>query len=202
MSEKIEDHAGIADLQRQYTSPPMPVLPDSGLWFILLTEPNMEFKVEKRLGQIIDRPPYVPRETRIIHYSVRNLFGSMSRRVRNVIAPIFRGYLFMPDQPKLPPLDGVPGLRSSPYLRINDCLATLFQSEINMMRAIEERLANPELPRLPYKVGDQVRIMNGPFADRLANISRLDDIERIELLMDLLGAKTKVFAAACQISAA
>lgn len=38
--------------------------------------------------------------------------------------------------------------------------------------------------------GQQVRIVSGPFAERLAQVERLDDQGRVRVLLDILGGQT------------
>lgn len=43
--------------------------------------------------------------------------------------------------------------------------------------------------------GDRVRILTGPFADRLATVTRLDEKGRVALLLEILGAERTVVMA-------
>ncbi len=51
-----------------------------------------------------------------------------------------------------------------------------------------------------YKLGDQVVVLDGPFAEFTAKIDELDDASRIRLLMDIFGRQTTIFASADQIA--
>lgn len=48
------------------------------------------------------------------------------------------------------------------------------------------------LPLELFKKGDQVKLLNGPFANFIANIETLENDQRIWILTDLMGRKTKV----------
>lgn len=177
-------------------------------WYVLLTEPNRERIAAARLrGLGFD--PYVPTFQKLTHYTVRSMFG-VTRRQRKVERPLFPGYLFIPLNLawSFGPLYDVCGLRGagkgkcSPFLKINGEFAIISEVAMAIIRDVTHKVNNPDDLGLPYKVGDQVRILDGPFADRFAQIQTLDDAERIVLLMELLGRKTTVFASSRQITAA
>ena len=45
---------------------------------------------------------------------------------------------------------------------------------------------------LPIKKGDQVKVLKGPFADFIATVEKYESDQRIWILMDLMGRKTKI----------
>jgi len=56
-----------------------------------------------------------------------------------------------------------------------------------------ERNGAIELPRHPgFKVGDQVRILGGPFRNHLALFAGMKPRERVEILLQLLGGEQRV----------
>ncbi len=177
-------------------------------WHVLLTEPSRERVAAARLKGM-GFGPYVPTFQKLTSYTVRSMFG-VTRRKRLIERPLFPGYLFMPLNVawSFGPMYDVPGLRvgerrnCSPFLKINGQFVTLSEDQMAIIREVTHRINNPEDLGLPYKVGDTVRILDGPFAERLAEISTLDDSERIMLLLELLGQKTKVFVSARHITAA
>lgn len=169
--------------------------------FVLLTEPMGE----KRAGRYLKKRglnPYLPLFARVMVYNVRTMFG-VSRRSRVVPWPIFPGLLFIPLNMawNFGPIHEAPGIRQqgSKFMKCDGHYRTVSVEDMAIIRGIEERLANPDLPGLPYRIGDKVTILNGPFADRVVEIAKLDDVERIELLMDFLGQKTKIYASVTQI---
>lgn len=56
--------------------------------------------------------------------------------------------------------------------------------------------------RPQFKPGDQVRVENGPFEDRLGLFEGLTDGDRVRILLDLLGRKVRVMLDADELSAA
>ena len=44
-------------------------------------------------------------------------------------------------------------------------------------------------------MGDTIRVLSGAFADTIARIETLEDGERLQILMDLMGRKSRVSVA-------
>jgi len=63
-----------------------------------------------------------------------------------------------------------------------------------LMRALKSRCSAAGVlhPVADFAVGDSVRIIQGPFAEFVATISRLSSKERVWVLMDVLGRETEV----------
>jgi transcription antitermination factor NusG len=173
-------------------------------YFVMLTEPNCEIKARDHLKDELGFDPYVPVEEVVTYRSIYTMFGVKRRKVVTT-RPIFRGYLFLPLNMawSFGPLYRVPGLRQSghAFLKQGGEHVVMDETDIEKLRKAEYAIAHPEDPCLPYKAGDRVRIVDGPFKDLVATISRLDAEDRIELLMDILGRKTTLFAEAFQIDA-
>ena len=53
-------------------------------------------------------------------------------------------------------------------------------------------LSGKLLPIQKLKEGDQVAILTGPFADFIATVEKYEADQRIWILMDLMGRKTKI----------
>lgn len=172
--------------------------------FVMLTEPNCEFKARDHLKDVLKFDPYVPSEEVVSYRPVHTTFGVQRRKVISA-KPIFRGYLFLPLNMawSFGPLYRVPGLRQGghPFLMQGGEHVVLNDVDVEKLRKAEYAIANPDDPCLPYKVGDRVRIVEGPFKDLVAQIKRLDAEDRIELLMDFLGRKTTFFTEAFHIEA-
>lgn len=174
-------------------------------YFVMLTEPNCELKARDHLKKVQGFDPYVPIEEYIALRTVRTRFGVKRCKVPSA-RPIFRGYLFLPLNRSwsFGNLYRTPGLRQNghPFLMNNERPVVLDSLEVEKLKRIEYGLSHPERPVFPFKLGDRVKVMEGPFEDCIARISALDDAERITLLMEILGRKTKFFATAFQIATA
>ena len=53
-------------------------------------------------------------------------------------------------------------------------------------------LSGKLIPIQKLKKGDHVTVLNGPFADFIATVEKYEDDQRIWVLMDLMGRKTKI----------
>lgn len=163
----------------------------SKFWFVLLTQPQMERKAAARL--IADRTKvYLPEETIYARRGVR-------RRKVEVRRPMFRGYLFV----KLGPLDAfgkvAQALGVHKFLRFGDDYATVPDLVMERIFGIEQVLMNPPKVRGPAAIftpGETVRVSEGTFSGFNAEILKLDDAERITILLPFFGryTPTQVFA--------
>lgn len=170
--------------------------------YVLLTEPAAEAKVEKRLAdQGFD--PFVPKEKKTEVRSRHSMFG-VSRYKIEITRPVFRGYVFVPLNLAWSwgPFYSTPGLRQRPFLMLCDRPAVVNTVDMAKLKGLDLALQNPESHGLPYQIGDQVKILDGPFMDFVAKVSKLDDADRIELLMDILGGNAKTHVTASQIAPA
>ncbi len=172
-------------------------------WYVLLTEPSNEFKATRHLDRL-GFDPFMPTEIRQTQYTVRTMFG-VQRRMRSIERPIFPGYIFIPLNIawSFGPLYTVPGIRPNGhcFLKVGGRHVTIDPADIEIMRNVEAALKNPILPGCPFRVGDKVKMADGPLCELVAVISKLDETGRIELLMDILGRKSKLFVNARQIRA-
>ena len=169
--------------------------------YVLVTEPGAEFKAERHL-RADGWNPWVPRETIIRNHKVRTYWGEVNRP-RQVVRPIFRGYIIVPLNMawSFGPLYSTPGLRQTPFLLICGKPAVLRPHDVQKLIDAESDLKDAPIQGLPYHVGDKVQITQGAFAGFTAEIARLDDEARIELLMELLGGRVKTHVTARQIEA-
>ena len=53
-------------------------------------------------------------------------------------------------------------------------------------------LSRKLLPIQKLKKGDQVKVLTGPFANFIATVEKYETDQRIWILMDLMGRKTKI----------
>ena len=170
--------------------------------YILLAEPQREAVAVRRLIQLGFRP-YAPQIRERGYRTVRSMFGSHRRECWRV-RPLFPGYLFLPVDifgPKFGLLHAVAGLRKGSPCLINGQGRVLLSGEaVDMVRHIEASVNDPQSRGLPYRVGDRVRVIEGAFRDMVGKISRLDDAQRIELLMGMLGGQARIRVAARQIA--
>jgi transcription antitermination factor NusG len=196
VNQKLDEVPGLAGMVEQREPSDIELR-----YFVMLTEPNKELSAERRLiNSGFDA--YVPKETKIVNYGVRS-FGTTAIRKREVTRPIFRGYLFLPLNIawSFGPIHRCEGLRPNGrcFYVHNGKHVTLSARDIALLRYIEEALAQAVITGCEFKVGDKVRYAEGPLADIVLTIARLDDAERIELLSDLFKGSSTLFASARQL---
>jgi len=160
-------------------------------WHIALTQPGQDRVACDALRSqryLVYRP--------IMFGSVRHGRG----RMRSVIKSMFPGYLFVIDEFSR----GWEWLRISHGVRFKNSLlmmhghlATVDSDVMTEIKAEEQRQCtrtiNGEKIVVPYKVGDTVRIEEGPFSGLFGEVEKLDDLERICLLLKILGRQSRVY---------
>lgn len=173
-------------------------------YFVLLTQPNQELRAEQ---QLLDRgfDPFVPRETKIVNYGVRSAWGSTVRK-REVVRPLFRGYLFLPLNVawSFGPIYQCDGLRQNGrcFYVVNGRHVVLRPCDLELLRQAERVSAELAKPGSIYKPGQDVKLLTGPFADLVMKVVRLDEAGRIELLCELFNGSSKQFTTVDQIEPA
>jgi transcription antitermination factor NusG len=105
-------------------------------------------------------------------------------RTIDVVAPLFGGLLFVPDwQAAAGGIRGVDGVIG--YLRMGECYPALTAGQIEDIRECE-RLAHVPLSerKRQWRVGQGVRITNGPLSGFLGRIERFDSATKIRLIIN------------------
>ena len=151
-------------------------------WFILQFKANAHHKAAKNLTQQ-GFEIFLP------------LHDSTSRRLSrfiNTSKPLFPGYMFITfdkTESKWHKINNTYGV--SRLLTFNSTLKSIPATFINnlMMRY---DLSGKLLPIGKLKKGDQVKVLEGPFADFIATVEAYETEQRIWVLMDLMGRKSKI----------
>jgi transcriptional antiterminator RfaH len=116
-----------------------------------------------------------------------------ARRVSNVAAALFPGYLFVGFAPDVRwrAVNGTRGVvrlvmaGESPAPITKDIVEGLIAR-----RDARGYIALP--PRAAMRIGDSVRVVGGSFADTLGLFEEMRDGDRVAILLDLLGRKLRV----------
>lgn len=170
------------------------MMPDRPRWYVVQTQANAENKAIAHLGRQ-GFATYLPR------YLKRRRHA---RRIDIVAAPLFPRYLFVE-------IDmGVQRWRSiystvgvSRLVSNGDFPAPVPDEVISSLKRRESTSGFVQLDHRPkFKAGDKVRILEGAFYDCLGIYDGMSDRERVEILLDLLGRKVRVFMNADAIAAA
>lgn len=123
-----------------------------------------------------------------------------SRRVTEVLRPLFPGYLFAqvnPDAQHWHPMLSTFGVRT--VVRCGDRLSLI---EDAFIQSLKDREAEGVIARpvSPYRVGQEVRMAGGAFDGLVATIIDMDEKDRLTVLMNLLNRPVKVKIEERQIS--
>lgn len=115
-----------------------------------------------------------------------------SRRVRDVLRPLFPGYLFAQVNPEVHhwrPLLSTLGVRT--VVRSGDQLSLIDDAFIQSLknREVDGIIARPARP---YSIGEEVCMAGGAFDGLVATIIDMDEGDRLTVLMNLLNRPVKV----------
>jgi transcriptional antiterminator RfaH len=123
------------------------------------------------------------------------LHDSTSRKASrfiNTTRPLFPGYMFITfdktnaEWHKINNTYGV-----SRLITFNSNLKSIPSIIIiNLMKRCDD--SGKILPIKKLTKGDQVKILNGPFANFIASVEKYETDQRVWVLMDLMGRKTKI----------
>ena len=151
-------------------------------WFILQFKPNAHHKAVRNLTQQ-GFETFLP------------LIGTTSRKASrfvNSTRPLFSGYIFIKfnktdkEWHKINNTYGV-----SRLITFNSTLKSIPTTLVdNLMLRCD--LSGELLPVKNLKKGNKVKILKGPFASFIATIEKYETDQRIWVLMDLMGRKTKI----------
>jgi transcriptional antiterminator RfaH len=123
------------------------------------------------------------------------LHETTSRRLSrfiNTSKPLFPGYMFIrfdkaeSEWHKINNTYGVSRLIT--FNSILKSIPTIFVDHLMMRYDLSGKL----LPIKKLKKGDQVTVLKGPFANFIATVEKYEADQRIWILMDLMGRKTKI----------
>ncbi len=123
-----------------------------------------------------------------------------ARRTRDVLRPLFPGYLFVaidPEATRWRRIASTVGVRrlvifgDEPALLPDDFVHGL------RMREVDGAIVRPATD---YKIGQPVRMAGGAFDGLVATIIDMDEKDRLVVLLDLLSRKVKVQVESSQIS--
>ena len=153
-------------------------------WFILQFKPNSHHLAAKNLNRQ-GFETFLP------------LHETTSRRLSRFIntpKPLFPGYMFI----KFDKLESEWHKINSTYgvSRLITFNSILKSMPIGFVDSLMKRydLSGKLLPIQKLKKGDQVTVLTGPFANFIATVEKYEDNQRIWVLMDLMGRKSKIQA--------
>ena len=151
-------------------------------WFVLQFKPNSHHLAAKNLNRQ-GFGTFLP------------LDDSTSQRLsrfKNTTKPLFPGYMFIKfdraesEWHKINSTYGVSRLIT--FNSILKSIPTIFVDHLMKRYDLSGKL----LPIQKLKKGDEVRVLKGPFANFIATVEKYEADQRILILMDLMGRKTKL----------
>lgn len=172
-------------------------------WYLLQVEPRSEHIVGGHLNGhcIRNYGPVMPEWKPVFYRSMLTGQRHQCGRKR-VLVQMFPGYRFAlldlaAEWSKVRSRPGVIRVIESPDgpCVISDLLITQIVEKERELCNIEDK------PAHSFRIGQEVRVVEGAFAGFVATIERLDGGERIRLLLDLFGRKTPVSQHAHEIEA-
>ena len=151
-------------------------------WFILQFKPNSHHQAAKNLNQQ-GFETFLP---------LNDTTSRKLSRFVNTSRPLFPGYMFIrfdraeTEWHKINNTYGVSRLITS-----NSILKSIPTRFVDgLMKRYD--LSGKLLPTQKLKKGDQVTVLKGPFTNFIATVEKYEADQRIWILMDLMGRKTKI----------
>ena len=123
------------------------------------------------------------------------LHETTSRRLSrfiNTSKPLFPGYMFIrfdKEESEWHKINSTYGV--SRIITFNSILKSIPTSFVDSLMKRHD-LSGKLLPIQKLKNGDQVTVLTGPFANFIATVEKYEADQRIWILMDLMGRKTKI----------
>ena len=151
-------------------------------WFILQFKANSHNQATKNLN----------RQGFETFLPLHNTTSRKSSRFINTSKPLFPGYMFIrfdraeSEWHKINNTYGV-----SRLITFNSSLKSIPTTFIDSLMKRYD-LSGKLLPIQKLKEGDQVAVLTGPFANFIATVETYETDQRIWILMDLMGRKTKI----------
>ena len=150
-------------------------------WFVAQVKPNAHFKAKKNIERQ-GFETFLP----LVESTRRS-----SNKFANHLIPLFPGYIFVSfeaDNFKWYSINntfGVKKLITSENIpkRISSCFVNCLKSRCDEQGKVME-LRN-------IKIGDKIKVSHGPFAEIIGEIENIGPENRITILLEILGRKTK-----------
>ena len=154
----------------------------SNEWYIIRLKPNSHFRAKKNLNQQ-GFETFLP---------LNDTTSRKSSRFINTSKPLFPGYMFIKfdrtesEWHKINSTYGVSRLIT--FNSILKSIPTIFVDHLMKRYDLSGKL----IPIEKLKKGDHVTVLKGPFANFIATVEKYETDQRIWILMDLMGRKTKI----------
>jgi transcriptional antiterminator RfaH len=153
-------------------------------WFAVHTQPLQEAVAQQHLKDQ-DFEAYLPRYKKIRRHA---------RKTDEVLAPLFPRYLFIGIDLEVDQWRSVLGTRGVSYLLMADGKPAVVPSRI--IEALKDQETSDGLVPINsvalFAKGDKVRVLEGAFKEYVAVFEKMDDKQRVELLLSCLGREVNI----------
>ena len=153
-------------------------------WFVVHTQPCREIIAQQHLvEQGFDA--YLPQFKKTRRHA---------RKVDEVLAPLFPRYVFVGIDLEVDQWRSIQGTRGVSYLLTTDGQPAFVPSGVVQgLKGQENEQGLVSLASMAlFTKGDKVRILDGVFKDYVAVFDKMDDKQRVQLLLCCLGREMKV----------
>lgn len=152
-------------------------------WFVVHTQPHNEARASTNLAQQ-DFYTFFPSIPRTVRHA---------RQTKTVLAPLFPNYIFVRFDPLQDQWRSINGTRG--VIRIithGDLPIALPQGVIEDLQSRTQLNSSVMDWTKSMRIGDEVKITEGPFANLVGTLEHLDASGRVQVLLDLLGRAVRV----------
>lgn len=164
-------------------------------WYAVHTQARHENRVCKLIQQEIDKDPVADREIHEVVVPTHEVVEIRKGKRVPAVRPVFPGYLLVrmilneQTQHRLSALKGVRLVRPHD----GGAPQPLREEEVNKIMGVEAEDAAPAREDIPFRVGQVVEIVQGPFADFSGAVQEVySDKGKVKVEVSLFGRPTSV----------
>lgn len=163
-------------------------------WLVVHTQPSKESVAQRHLSEQ-GYDAYLPRYKKTRRHA---------RKTEEVLSPLFPRYLFVGIDLEVDQWRSVQGTRGVSYLLLTNNHPAVVPSGIIQSLKDQENVDGlvPIDSMASFTKGEKVRILDGAFKDYVAVFEKMDDKQRVQLLLSCLGREVNVFLPAHDVEAA
>jgi transcriptional antiterminator RfaH len=163
-------------------------------WFVVHTQPLKEVVAEQHLTEQ-GFEAYLPRYKKTRRHA---------RKVDEVLAPLFPRYVFIGIDLETDQWRSIMGTRGVSYLLMMDGRPATIPSSI--IEALKNQETTDGLVPINsmalFTKGDKVRVLEGAFKEYVAVFEKMDDKQRVRLLLNCLGREVNISLPSYAVEAA
>lgn len=163
-------------------------------WFVVHTQPLKEATAQQHLSEQ-GFEAYLPRYKKTRRHA---------RKVDEVLVPLFPRYLFIGIDLETDQWRSVLGTRGVSYLLMANGHPAIVPT--NIIQALKDQETGDGLVSINsmalFTKGDKIRVLDGAFKEYIAIFEKMDDKQRVHLLLSCLGREVSVSLPSYAVEAA